>query len=59
MVIIDINMPKNCYECQFLMGDRESGIIVCGICDEVIDISEIDQKRSDICPIIDVKEEEE
>ena len=56
MVLFDIDMPKNCYECPFLMGDSKAGIVVCGICDEVIDISEIDKKRSNVCPMKDIKE---
>lgn len=52
MVLIDMEMPKNCYECPFLMGDSDNWIVMCGVCNEVIDISEIEQKRSDVCPMI-------
>lgn len=58
MVLIDIDIPKNCYECPFLMGDSDTGIVVCGVCDEVVDISEIDKGRSDVCPMKYVKEEQ-
>lgn len=57
MVIIDMDMPKNCYECPFLMGDKVTGIVVCDICNEVIDISEIDKERSDVCPMKGLNEQ--
>ena len=56
MILIDMDMPKNCYECPFLMGDSVSEIVTCGVSNEVIDISEIDKKRSDVCPMKGVKE---
>ena len=59
MVSIDIDIPKNCYECPFLMGDNDAEILACGVCNEIIDISEIDRKRSDVCPIREVKEDKD
>lgn len=57
MVLIDMDIPKNCYECPFLMCDGDAGILACSVCNEVIDISEIDRKRSDVCPMKGVMED--
>ena len=58
MVLFNIDMPKNCYECPFLIRDSDTGIVACDICNEIVDISEIDKKRSDVCPMKGIKEEQ-
>ena len=54
MLLVDIKMPRNCYECPFSDEDRRCGDS-CNLTNPAKDIFDFRASRPEWCPLKEVK----